>query len=333
MQQVSVIIPVYNVEQYLDECLESVVNQTYKNLQIILVDDGSTDNSPQKCDIWEKRDSRIHVIHKENGGLSDARNVGIAKAKGDFIATIDSDDIIEPTFIEYLYLAITQTNADISQCSYNRFSGSLPKTNQFEKMSEFGFQTQEEALQILTTRSTERINCTVWNKLFRREIVEGVLFPIGYYAQDFFFMSHVFTKCKKIVLIENELYHWRYRSGSATTKFPIHTLHVMEMYFQSSEFLKDLYPQMSKNCKVMICSRCLWLCNELNHYNNDDLRTETLEKCISMRKKTKFTLKEWMSSSLKDKVKITLSSPKLISVCTPLYIFLHGIKSRLTTEV
>ena len=193
MHLISIVIPVYNVEPYLDECLESVVNQTYENIQIILVDDGSTDGSGQKCDLWEKRDNRIQVIHKENGGMSDARNAGFMHVKGDFVAYIDSDDIVEVTFIEYLYKAIIQTNSDLSQCSYNRFFVTPLKTNHYENMSELILQTPEEALQIMTTRNQDLLNCTVWNKLFRRDLVAGELFPIGYTAEDLYFMARVFS--------------------------------------------------------------------------------------------------------------------------------------------
>lgn len=107
---ISVIVPVYKVEDYLDECVESIIQQTYNNLDIILVDDGSPDNCPKKCDEWARRDSRIRVFHKKNGGLSSARNVGVENAKGKYISFIDSDDTILPDFIEQLYKAFSLSN-------------------------------------------------------------------------------------------------------------------------------------------------------------------------------------------------------------------------------
>ena len=111
---ITIIIPVYKVEDYLDKCVESVVNQTYKNLEIILVDDGSPDNCPKMCDDWAKKDKRIKVIHKENGGLSDARNKGIDIAKGEFITFIDSDDYVENNYVEFLYNLVRENHAEIS---------------------------------------------------------------------------------------------------------------------------------------------------------------------------------------------------------------------------
>ncbi len=170
MDLISIIIPVYNVDLYLDSCIESVVKQTYGAIQIILIDDGSTDNCSEICDKWATLDNRIEILHKKNGGLSDARNTGVLKAKGEFITFIDSDDIVEPTFIEYLYRAITQTRADISQCSYNRFCDSIPYLDQRTEMTEPTLQTSEQALYILSNyRHQDRLNCTVWNKMYRKK--------------------------------------------------------------------------------------------------------------------------------------------------------------------
>ena len=115
---ISVILPIYNVEKYLEKCLKSVINQTYKNLEIILVDDGSKDNSPQICDEYAVKDKRIVVIHKSNGGLSDARNAGIEIAKGKYIALIDSDDYVEKDYVQFLYQLIKENNAEMSICSH-----------------------------------------------------------------------------------------------------------------------------------------------------------------------------------------------------------------------
>ena len=117
-EKISVIVPVYNVEQYLERCVDSIINQTYKNLEIILVNDGSTDNSGQLCDKLAKKDNRIRVIHKENGGLSDARNVGIDEAKSDLIGFIDSDDYIDEDMYELLINNMKNANADLSMCGH-----------------------------------------------------------------------------------------------------------------------------------------------------------------------------------------------------------------------
>ena len=116
--KISVIIPVYKVEKYLNKCVESVINQTYKNLEILLVDDGSPDKCPEMCDAWAKKDSRIKVIHKQNGGVADARNIGIENATGKYIAFIDSDDYLNKTMYQKLFEKITTTNSDICMCGF-----------------------------------------------------------------------------------------------------------------------------------------------------------------------------------------------------------------------
>lgn len=120
---ISVIVPVYNVEKYLDKCVDSIVNQTYKNLEIILVDDGSPDNCPKMCDDWARKDKRIRVIHKKNGGVSSARNLGINNANGECIGFVDSDDWIEKKYIQKLYETLIQEGADIALCGCNRVTG------------------------------------------------------------------------------------------------------------------------------------------------------------------------------------------------------------------
>ena len=145
---VSVIVPVFMVERYLDRCIQSIVNQTYSNLEIILIDDGSMDQCPQICDKWVEKDSRIIVIHKDNGGVSRARNTGMEKAKGSYIVFVDSDDYLEPLYIEYLYRALCDTGADISECRYRWYPNHSKKTVVQTEMSQPVIQTAEEALQI-----------------------------------------------------------------------------------------------------------------------------------------------------------------------------------------
>ena len=116
---ISVIVPVYNVEKFLDKCISSIVNQTYKNLEIILIDDGSTDESVQICDKWQEKDNRVRLTHKENTGVSDTRNIGLEKTTGEYICFVDSDDYIEPDYIENLYKSLTENNADIASITYS----------------------------------------------------------------------------------------------------------------------------------------------------------------------------------------------------------------------
>ena len=164
MDLISVIVPIYKVEEYLDCCIRSIINQTYSNLEIILVDDGSPDGCPEICDAWVKKDSRIKVIHKENGGLSDARNAGMVIASGEYVAFIDSDDRVESEFIQKLYNVITEHNADIAECavSYVDENGNILRVRNSAPITEMG---KIEALHRLVLE--DGVFQTVWNKLYR----------------------------------------------------------------------------------------------------------------------------------------------------------------------
>ena len=200
---ISVVIPVFNVEAYLDKCMASVVQQSYKELEIIVVDDGSTDNSPQICDNWSVKDGRVHVIHKENGGLSDARNAGLSVATGSYISFVDSDDWLKPQFIETLMRTLKENNADIVEC------GVLYVDEQDHVLRKRCCQENKvvkskiEALRALVKE--DGIYQTVWNKLYKRDVLEGILFEKGKYNEDDFWTYQVVDRAEKLVAISDKL--------------------------------------------------------------------------------------------------------------------------------
>ena len=165
---VSIIVPVYNVEQYLEKCVNSIINQSYKNLEIILVDDGATDNSGKICDELAKLDNRIKVYHKENGGLSDARNYGVERATGEYIGFVDSDDYIDPKMYEKLYEAIKKENVDVVECSFKIIYPGRVDFFSTEKYYEI-LGKQEYLEEYLKMR---RIFGSVWTKLIKSTIAK-----------------------------------------------------------------------------------------------------------------------------------------------------------------
>ncbi len=176
---ISVILPIYKVEEYLDRCVNSLLSQSYSNLEIILVDDGSPDRCPHLCDEWAKKDGRIHVVHKKNGGLSDARNAGYAVATGDLISFIDSDDWVEPDFFRVLHEALTENDCDISTCEYRKaYEGQAlaPTTGNYG----FRIFNQTEAMSALIDNKVQQV---VWNKLYRRSVIGDILFDKGKYHE------------------------------------------------------------------------------------------------------------------------------------------------------
>ena len=193
LELISVIIPIYKVEEYLDHCIKSIVEQTYRKLEIILVDDGSPDKCPLKCDEWAERDGLIRVIHKKNGGLSDARNVGMSIATGSYISFIDSDDWISPDFYEKLYRSITESNAQIAA------SGIVWAYNDHLQYDDFIYDrhifSAEDALKTLI--QGRGFYAVAWNKLYKKSLFDGIEFPIGKLHEDEFVTYKLVGKAKR----------------------------------------------------------------------------------------------------------------------------------------
>ena len=176
MKKISVIVPIYKVEAYLERCVRSLCHQTYKNLEIILVDDGGPDNSGQMCDAMALQDSRIRVIHKKNGGLSDARNAGIEQATGDYIAFVDSDDWYDPTMLEVLYQLCQRNDAQIAECSYRSI---YQDHVQAETSCSGALLEMTSAQAIESNLDWKYCKPVAWNKLYRRDVVGDIRYPVG----------------------------------------------------------------------------------------------------------------------------------------------------------
>lgn len=203
---ISIIVPVYNMEQYLERCMNSIWQQTYTNLEIILVDDGSTDQSPQMCDDYARKDSRIKVVHKQNGGLSDARNAGLAIASGAYIGYVDSDDWIEPDMYERMYEACVEHDAQVAVCRYAQVYKDHVVQGGNGKVTAF---VRDELLHIYIGGHDDYvIYNSVWSKLFAREVVEDVQFPKGRNSEDIMYTTKAFCKADRGVYIDTCLYDY-----------------------------------------------------------------------------------------------------------------------------
>lgn len=203
---ISIIVPVYNVELYLDRCMESILQQTYDRLEIILVDDGATDSLSAKCDAYARKDSRVKVIHKPNGGLSDARNAGLAIATGDFIGYVDSDDWIEPDMYDRMHQACVEHGAQLAICRY--FCEYRDRTVAGGDGSVVPL-SRDALLRIYLSGHEEYvIYNSVWSKLFHRELVDGVLFPKGRNSEDIMYTTRAFCKVEKAVYLDQCFYHY-----------------------------------------------------------------------------------------------------------------------------
>ena len=259
LEIISIVIPVYKVDQYLEQCILSVLNQTYKNLEILLIDDGSPDQSGTICDEWAKKDSRIKVIHKENGGLSDARNTGLNICNGEFIAFVDSDDFIAPTMMEELIAVLKKEGADIAECNYLCFSDRQElfkkKAKSIRKVTGY---SAEEALDLLLDET--EFKYVVWNKLYRKNILDSLRFEVGKLHEDVFFTYQVFGICKKIIKYEVPLYYYRQRNESIMgNMFSIHNLDTLDARKEQYLYMKEKFPQLSGKAQSQLLENCLYL--------------------------------------------------------------------------
>ncbi len=213
---VSIVVPVYNAEDYLESCVDSLISQTYKNIEIILVNDGSTDHSVEICEKYAKMDSRIKVMHKENGGVSSARNTALKEASGDYVCFVDSDDTTNEDMIRILYDTMISKSADIVICSYQLVS----EDGLIENVSvtkDVEFTTREALKDVLLTKT---FTGSPWGKLFKTEKVKTLSFDEDiFFGEDMLFVVKAIKNAEKIVFIPLPYYNYNIRENSASTSF------------------------------------------------------------------------------------------------------------------
>lgn len=217
-KRISVIVPVYNVEAYLNRCVDSILAQSFKQLEIILVDDGSTDRSSAICDMYAGQDERIRVIHKENGGLSDARNAGLQIAAGEYIGFVDSDDWIEPDMYRDMYEAAVKHDAQVAVCRYAEiYKDRIVDDSQGDVV----LLNRNEVLDIYICEHPQyRIYNSVWSKLFCRKVIENLQFPKGRNSEDIVFTTKAFCRLERCVYLDSAYYNYvREREGSIMNEF------------------------------------------------------------------------------------------------------------------
>ena len=240
-KKISIIIPIYNVEKYLPACVESILQQTYKNLEVILVDDGSPDQCPVICDELAQKDDRIRVIHQKNKGLSGARNTGIDNAQGDYLIFVDSDDTVEQTLVEELYTYAEKWNCAIVACGRNYIfeDGQIVCKIAHDESKVYGF---EEAMQEMN--SFRLFDMSAWAKIYRKELFEDIRFPEGKLSEDYYIMYKLFDKAQTIGYVAKPLYNYLQRQSSISRNKKINH-DFADAAKKQMEFLDDKYPQMS----------------------------------------------------------------------------------------
>ena len=210
---VSVIVPVYKVEQYLDKCVQSILDQTFRDFELLLVDDGSPDKCGDMCEAWAKKDGRIRVIHKPNGGLSDARNAGIVQANGDYLLFVDSDDWIEKDMLATLYGLIREADADMACCNFR--SVNEDGTQHWDDaVITPGVWTEEDFWKQFFSSNAQTYCNVAWNKLYKKELFHTVRYPVGRINEDVYILYDLVSQCKKIAATDQIGYYYLFRAGS-----------------------------------------------------------------------------------------------------------------------
>lgn len=302
--KISVIVPIYNVEKYLPRCIESIINQSYQELEIILVNDGSTDNGPQICDDYALRDPRIVVIHKKNEGLSEARNSGVKYATGKFITFVDSDDYISEVMCETLFGLMYKNNAEIVECKYKKIYED--KKNRFNesdlKFPNITIFNTKESLKTLMENS-DKISQTVWGKLYKKDLISEILFPYGVINEDEYWTYQILGKSKKLVVTDEVLYFYVQREGSIMNKnYSLKRLDCIEALKERCEYMNKNYPELEELAVETYFGACFYhfqlLCKNNSVDSKREARKNILEKVRKLDKSIlyknkKFKYKVW----------------------------------------
>lgn len=294
---ISIIVPIYNVEKYLSQCVESLINQTYKNIEIILVDDGSKDNCGNICDEYAQKDNRIIVVHKENGGLSDARNKGIDIAKGKYFVFVDSDDYVSNKFVENLYQMILENDCDIAICDYLQFENTLPVQEELQIKVDV-----LSNIEVLSKIYSENVKMIVaWNKIYKKELFNQIRYPFGKINEDEFTTYKLIYKANKVAISNEPLYYYRFNSssimGSGFNEKRLQYIEALEerMQFYKEKSLDKLY----KETEICYLDGLITFYIHSKQSNIQD--SKKIEKLLSS--KFKLSYKKMKNNELIDKVR------------------------------
>lgn len=300
--KISIIIPVYNVEKYIKRCLESILAQTFKDYEVILVDDGSTDKSSEICNEYALKDSRIKVIHQKNSGASAARNAGLKIAGGEYIGFIDSDDYIAKDMYETLYKLITKYNTDIAICGllheYKNYTVDPYPHEEESKISGL------EALKIALIGKKFSVN--VYNKIYKKDLFKDIQFPKLKFAEDGYVLTRILYKAKSVAYNTSPKYFWQHHKGSVTnSSFDKREWETVKVYTENLNFIKENCPSLILEATCRYYLAYFWLIDKIA-LSKGPLPKYDLKKAIKVLRKDYFKIISNPYFSFKRKISITV---------------------------
>lgn len=310
---ISVIVPIYNVEAYLERCLNSLIKQTFSEFELILVDDGSQDQCGKICDAFALKDDRIKVIHKENGGLSDARNAGLKIAVSEYIAFVDSDDWVRPDYLELLMNGIQTFGADICECEVVRTSEE--KIPMGEDSTEVGkCYSTEEGLKLLM--EDQVFHQYVWNKIYKRKLLDNIFFSIGKTNEDEFWTYQVFGNAQRIVKIKEKLYYYFQRDDSIMgATYSLRRLDALDAKIERKKYVDKFFPMLSSVANRNLFESCIYAGQMSLRYLEREQKREAVKKINVVKKICKITIQECMNVDGHTKVWLTMAYFSFWSTC------------------
>lgn len=310
MCKVSIIVPVYNVEKYLKRCVNSIINQTFKDFELLLVDDGSTDLSGKICDKLKQSDNRIAVFHKKNGGLSDARNYGLHFAKGEYITFIDSDDFVAADYIEILFNSISDNcDVDISTVSVLHFSDEKPIKDIDLSLSKREFETEilDAKFAVKKMLLNDNISHEAWGKMYSKKLWDNIQFPFGQIVEDYSTTYRVFSKANKIAINNAKVYYYYQRAGSILRgQVSPKMLEVFDISDKETVYIINTWPDLKTEAKALQITTYLKFYQKI--LNSDlSLYPEYQKRIKKTTKENSFILLKSPIINYKLKIKIVLA--------------------------
>lgn len=294
MPEISIIVPVYKVEQWLNRCVESILNQTFVDFELLLIDDGSPDNCPQMCDEWAKKDSRIKVIHKKNGGASSARNVGLREATGYYIGFVDSDDWIEPDMYKDLHIEMRKNNADMAICEMFR---DKRKERAIIEDKNIQIWDKKKCLDHFFRLNGEEDTHCIWNRLIKRDLLKDFSFIEGKMNEDVHACFMFASLSNKIVYTKSRYYHYTFNeSGVTNSKFTVQKLDLLDVWDEVEKIVEIKEPEYLKPCRMNMKRARFTLLSKMyiDGYDKRDFKLQSIKRKLKKEVRASFLdLMKW----------------------------------------